>query len=220
MGGLAGLFRGSDHCPAEDRVLYRTVYEHEAHQAPDPLRARRAYFLGQAMGFPAGRWNRRGQDALYTSHEPRTAWREKLEHLPALVESDLAETHQVRLALIRFPAITVSSYVTYEGHCRRIVDRPDIRRLLRRGVYSHSQRFSDGLLAQGPLARVIVPSAPAFSRRFLANLRWNSVYLVGRPGQLDEGDLPSGNVIEVIHAGSPADTPRKSYDSIFDIATE
>jgi RES domain-containing protein len=200
-------------CPANDLVLYRAIYAQEWYIPPDPLRARRAYFRANPPGFPAGRWNDAGYDALYTSHDPRTAWREKMENLPTLVTSDLASTAStILLALIQLPAIPVSAYRTYEGHCRRILLRPDLRQLLQKKQYEFAQAFSRELTDPGPLARLIVPSAPVFNRRaWVRSIRWNSVYFVGELGQLAETNLPSKGDMRLVHAGPPRDTPRSAY---------
>jgi hypothetical protein len=198
--------------PSSDRILYRAIRASEWNPPLNPLAERRNYFLTRHLTFPAGRWNREGQDALYASHDPRTAWLEKAQYVllgadgsGSLAATDLADTmSRPLLALIRFPVIHVPRNRTYDGHGRRMAKRPDVDGLLLPRNHDFSTAWGERVGLASWYLRLIPPSAPI--RHSTSRIVWNSVFYVGE-GQVDPEALVRVRPIVLEHLGPADATP-------------
>lgn len=151
---------------------------------------------------PPGRWNDNQQPAVYTSHEPAVALREKLEQLGSETWAGgllaaVGRAIRASIVVVGFDPLDVQ---TYDGRSEGDPDR--MFAPLLGEEYGPAQAFSRERRDQGD-ASLIVPSAPLF--RDTRKLRWNRVFFVGGSGQPVAEELPGPGDMSVECQASLAD---------------
>ena len=149
----------------------------------------------------SGRWNRRDQHALYTSHEPDVAIEEKARHLDTRGRGPFGSIVRAIGAPIATEVVVLEfampDYVwgCFDGRTR---PRADFDAALDPCSYAAAHAILDSEVPAGTI-HLIVPSSPRPDS-------WNSVFYLG-PGQLSRDDVPSRDDVRPVAQGDVLPNP-------------